>query len=296
MSARHQLQIQRPLLHRLPQGTKMVGRSLAVLVALALMSGVAQAEDALPKEMEGMQIVEHPGAVIPQGLTFTNQDGKAVTLGSFFDGKRPVLLVMAYYKCPMLCTMVLNGLKDGMKDLAWTAGQEYRVVTVSIDPRDDVQAAHDKRAVYLRSYGKNVGADGWDFLVGTPENVKALADTIGFGFKWLEDRQEYGHSAGAFLITPSGVLSRTLYGIQFSARDLRLGLAEASQGLLGSAWDKVMLFCYHYDPNSKSYVLAATRVMRLGGLVTMLLMGLFLVAMWKREQHRLPRAATQGAR
>lgn len=264
------------------------------LLAVLLAAPLARAEDALPAEMEGMQIVEKPGTHLPADLAFTNHLGKPVTLGSLFDGQRPVVLVLAYYKCPMLCTMVLNGLKDGMRDLAWTAGKEYRVVTVSIDPRDDVQAALEKRAVYLKSYGRMVEDDAWDFLVGTPENVKKLADTVGFGFRWLEERQEFGHSAGAFVFTPAGVLSRTLFGITFSGRDLRLAMTEASEGKLGTAWDKVLLFCYHYDPSSKSYVLAATRVMRLGGLLTMVLLGFFLVAMWKREQQRAP-VATQGA-
>ncbi|MEW5853014.1 MAG: SCO family protein [Myxococcota bacterium] len=264
----------------------VAGAFLALAATLA--GAPALPADAMPAELKGIGIEERPGAELPRDLVFSNQEGQSVTLGSYLDGERPVLLVLAYYSCPMLCTLVLNGLNDGIKQLAWNAGDRYRVLTVSIDPRDGVDVARDKRANYVKAYGREVPARGWDFLVGTEENVRKLAQSVGFGYRWDEGTQQYAHAAGAFVVTPQGKLSRTLYGVVFPERDLRLSLVEASEGRMGGAWEKVLLFCFHYDPAARSYVLAATQVMRLGGLLTMLVLGGFLAWLWRRER--------QGAR
>lgn len=238
----------------------------------------------VPRPLEGIEIVDKRGTVLPKDLRFRDQEGREVTLGSYLEGGRPLLLVMAYYECPMLCTVTLNGLKAGLRDLAWRPGKEFRVLTVSFDTkRDTPAAAKAKRDAYVKAYGRPVDERGWDFLVGDEQNVVALAKAIGFGYRWDEKTEQFAHAAGAFVFTPEGKLSNTLLGIQFPERDLRLALTEASQGKLGSAWDRVMLLCYHYDPNEHSYVLAGKQFMKAGGTLSALALGAFLVRLWRRE-------------
>lgn len=259
--------------------------------------------DVVPVPLQNVDIAERPGAQLPKGLHFRDQDGNDVTLGDYFKDGKPVILDLAYYECPMLCSLVLNGLKDGLKQLAWTAGKDFHVVVASIDPRDSVSMAGKKRKTYLDAYGRPVTeAKGWDFLVGTPppagvdfapfkaadvqsddRNARELSKTIGFSYHWDEKTNQYAHAAGIFVFTPDGRLSRVLYGIQFQERDLRLALTEASQGKLGTAWDHVLLLCYHYDANEHSYVLTGKRVMRYGGGLTALILGSFLVRLWRKE-------------
>jgi protein SCO1 len=253
------------------------------------------AGDDVPKPLQGIEITDNRGVELAKDLHFRNQDGRDVTLGSYFEGK-PVVLVMAYYECPMLCTIVLNGLNAGLKDLAWTPGREFRVVTVSFDKRDTPEAARKKRQVYVDAYGRPIDDRGWDFLVSDEATVVQLAKTIGFGYRWDAKTDQFAHAAGAFIISPKGVLSNTLLGIQFPERDLRLSLTEASEGKLGSAWDRVMLLCYHYDPNEHSYVLAGRRFMRAGGTLSALLLGVFLARLWRRELRKQPEAHIPGSR
>lgn len=252
----------------------------------------------VPRPLEGIEIVDKRGAELPQGLHFVNHEGRDVTLGSYLNDGRPVVLVMAYYECPMLCTFVLNGLNAGLKDLAWKPGKEFRVVTVSFDKRDTVAAAKAKRDVYLKAYGRPIDDRGWDFLIGSEASVVSLAKAIGFGYRWDAKTEQFAHAAGAFIIQPSrggGKLSNTLLGIQFPARDLRLALTDASDGKLGSAWDRVMLLCYHYDPNEHSYVLAGKRFMRAGGTLSALALGVFLARLWRRELKKTDQAAPEAS-
>ncbi len=239
-------------------------------------------------ELEHIEIIDRRGADIPHELHFTDQDGKPVRLGDYLDGKKPAIVVLAYYDCPMLCTVVLNGLLDGMKALDFTAGKDYRVVVVSFDTRDDVAKAAEKRQVYLAAYGRDPGVRGWDFLVGDEAQVRALADAVGFPYRWDPKTKQFAHSAGAFLLTPGGRLSQTLYGIQFPTRDLRFALLQASDGKLGSTWDRVLLRCFHWDPNAKGYRLAAYQLMKLGGLLTVVILSIVLMNFFRLERKRRP--------
>jgi protein SCO1/2 len=250
------------------------------------------AADQKPAEYADVDIEEKPGAKWPSSIGFRDHAGREVTLAKYLDGERPIVLVLAYYRCPMLCSLVLNGLFDGLAKLdsdEWTAGKKFRVVVVSFDPRDGVAEAHDKRESYVGKYarehrGAELGDDnGIEFLVGTPAAVKVLADNVGFRYRWDEKTQQFAHTAGAFVFTRDGRLSRTLYGMQFPSETLRLALAEASQGKLGSVWDKVLLFCYHYDPVSRGYVANAWQVMRVGGVLTLAALALFLAVLWRRR-------------
>lgn len=242
--------------------------------------------EGLPPELEAIGVDDRAGATLPADVALTDHEGRAVKLADYFDGRRPVLLTLAYYSCPMLCTLVLNALNDGLRGLAWPLGSEYRVVTVSIDPRDTPAIAKEKRENYLNSYGRRAEDDGWVFLTGSEAEVKRLAASVGFHYRWDEPSQQYAHAAAAFVASPRGVLSRTLYGLSFPSRDLRLSLVEAADGSVGSAIDKVLLFCFHYDPAARSWVLAATRVMQAGGALTVLLLAALLVPAWRRERTR----------
>ena len=271
-------------------------RRLLLTATAALLGGTiatARAADTrLPKQLEGIDILDRQGAELPRDLVFRDHHGNPVKLGDYLDGKQPLLLVLAYYQCPMLCSIVLNGVTEGAKRVAFDPGKGYRILTVSIDPRDTVELAAGKRKTYLDALGKPLGPidrqHGWDFLLGSPEApdaVKKLADTVGFQYRWDEETKQFAHAAGAFLFTPDGRLSRTLYGITFPERDLRLALVEASEGKLGSAWDKVLLLCYHYDPG-EGYTLAIMRIMRIGGVLTVVVLGAFLALLWRRERER----------
>jgi protein SCO1/2 len=194
--------------------------------------------------------------------------------------------VLGYFECPMLCSLVLNGVLQAMKESAWTAGEEYRALVVSFDPRDTPEAARKKRANYIEAYGKPVTGDGFDFLVGDEASVRALADAVGFHYRWDDTTKQYAHAAGAFVFTPDGRLSRTLYGISFPQKNFGLALREAGSGQVGSAWDRVLLFCFHYDPNARGYVLATRRLMMASGVVTVVLIGLWLIRFWRTERAR----------
>jgi len=248
--------------------------------------------DMVPPELADVQIDEKPGAPLPKDLQFVDHLGHVVRLRDLIDPKKPTLMVMAYYSCPMLCTVVLNGLVDGMKGLpssAGLAGEGFRVITVSIDKRDTAELAAKKRLNYLAAYGRP-DAD-WQFLTDpTGLQSKALADSLGFRYHWDPKGEQFAHAAGAFILTPDGRLSRVLYGISFPSETLRLALIEASDGKLGTAWDKIRLFCYHYDPNARGYVASAWRIMRLGGVLTLCAMSLLLAFMWRRK----PTAVVQG--
>lgn len=276
----------------------VLAAALAAVLALVCFTGGAMAgpgpkgepgsaarDNNVPGELEGIGIKDHSGKDVPRDVTLTDQDGKQVRLGDYFDGKRPVLLALAYYECPMLCSLVLTGVLEGVKPLRWTAGEDYRVLVVSFDPRDTPQRAADKRKAYMDAYGRKLGPRGWDFLVGDAAAVKRVAESVGFGYRWDERQQQYAHAAGAFVLTPEGRISRTLYGLSF-VTDLRLSLLEASEGKIGTVMERVLLFCYHYDPVSRGYILATMRVVKLSGVLTILVLGAFLLRFWRAERRR----------
>ncbi|CAN97760.1 MULTISPECIES: SCO family protein [Sorangium] len=260
---------------------------LALVVATVTPARSARAADTtIPTELAGIDIEERPGALLPQKLRLRDQSGQEVELAKYAAGDKPLVLVLGYFECPMLCSLVLNGVLQAMKESAWTAGQEYRALVVSFDPRDTPEAARKKRANYIEAYGKPVTGDGFDFLVGDEASVRALADAVGFHYRWDETTEQYAHAAGAFVFTPDGRLSRTLYGISFPQKNFGLALREAGSGQVGSAWDRVLLFCFHYDPNARGYVLATRRLMMASGVVTVVLIGLWLIRFWRTERSR----------
>jgi protein SCO1/2 len=259
-------------------------RAVFLVLALAASTGAAaERMEPLPKQLEGVGITEHPGAVVPKDLEFVADDGRTVRLGDYFDGKRPVVLNLGYYRCPMLCGLVLSGLLQGMKELPWTAGREFEVVTVSIDPRETATLARLKKETYLGEYGRPGAAAGWHFLTGREENIRKLADAVGFGYRYVPEREEFAHAAALFVATPDGRLARYLYGVLYAPGTLRMALTEAGQGKVGTTGDRILLACFHYDSNEGRYVVAATRLMRIGGGATALVVGGWLLVQWRRS-------------
>lgn len=259
--------------------------SLLLVMPLFTQRLTAQ-ENRLPSELEGIGVEEKLGQAVNLNLEFTAENGYQVPLRSFFKQGKPVLLNLVYYKCPMLCSLVLNAQTKVMKEVAWTAGNEYEVVTISIDPQETFNLAVAKKKWYLEMYGRPEGAQGWHFLTDYQGNSKRLAEQVGFNYRWDEKTQQWAHAAAVMLLTPDGRVSRYLYGLQYRARDMRLALTEASEGKLGSFGDKLLLFCFHYDPVERSYVPFARNLMKAGGVMTMLVMGTILGLLWRRERRR----------
>jgi len=266
--------------------------SLALLLLAAGALGVAGPAAGLERadqevdELEGLGIFHQGGAQVPLDLSFTDEQGQTVTLADYFDGEKPVILTLVYYNCPMLCNILLDRFVVGLKELDWTAGQEFRIVTVSIDPRDHSADSAKKKAHQIENYGRPSATSGWHFLTGEDADIHALADVVGFRYAFDEERGEFRHAAGIFVLTPGGEVSQTLLGLDFPAKDLRLALVEASAGKIGSALDRALLFCFHYDATEGRYALAAMNLMRLGGGVTVLALGLWLLTVWRRDRRR----------
>ena len=212
-----------------------------------------------------------------------DERGKSVRLSDYVHDK-PVILVMAYYRCPMLCTQVLNGLAQGMLDMSFDAGKEFNVVTVSFDPREKPALAAAKKETYIGRYRRPGAAGGWHFLTGKEPDIRRLAQSIGFRYHYDPETAQYAHAAGIVILTPKGKVSRYFYDVHYSGRDLRLGLVEASANTIGSPVDQVLLFCFHYDPSAGKYDLAVLNFVRLGGVVTMLALILFFGLQFRRER------------
>ena len=261
--------------------------SLAV-VALTVLSlpASAQRTGEMPRQLEGAGMDERLGEVIPTDLVFTNENGEAVALANYFDGKKPVLLTLVYHNCPMLCNLVLHGLTEVMRDMSWTPGNEYEVVAVSFNPAETWEVARREKEKYLGMLGRPQAASGWHFLTGSEASIASLTNSLGFRYKWVEEQQEFAHPSALMFLDGNGRISRYLYGVDYKPRDVRAALVEASEGKVGTAMDQVLLYCFQYDPNANSYVLHAVNLMKLGGLLTLLILGAMLFVFWRREARR----------
>ena len=238
---------------------------------------------AKPGLLQQVGIDQHLNQQVPLHLVFKDETGRDVQLGEFF-GKRPVILALVYYECPMLCTQVLNGLVSTLGVMNFDVGREFDVVAVSINPRETPELAAGKKQVYLDRYKRPQSAAGWHFLTGKEENIKQLAAAVGFRYAFDPEIQQYAHGAGVELLTPKGVISKYFYGIEFSARDIRFGVIEASDERIGTAIDDVLLLCYHYDPSTGKYGATAMGAIRIGAIATMLGLGTFLFVSLRKER------------
>jgi protein SCO1/2 len=240
-----------------------------------------------PELLKQVGIDQKLNQSIPLNLTFRDERGNPVEIGQYFVG-RPVILSLVYYTCPMLCTEVLNGLDRSLKAVPLDIGKDFNVVTLSIDPTDRPIIAEVKQEMYTGMYGRAGAAKGWHFLTGEEPQIKQLADAVGFRYAYDPDSKQYAHASAIILLTPEGKISRYFYGVSYPERDLRLGLVEASQGKIGSPVDQILLFCYHYDPHTGKYGLLISRVLQLGGLLTVLVGGIFLIFLFRGEHYSLP--------
>jgi protein SCO1 len=257
--------------------------------ATALASGVMAQQPGIPSGatpllLQGVGIDQNLNAQIPLNLMFKDADGQTVRLGQYFRDK-PVVLALVYYECPGLCDLILNGVSDAMQQISLNVNSDYDVVTVSFNPAETWQLAHAKKANYIEKYHRPGAQQGWHFLTGDQASIKALADTVGFHYKWDDDSKQFVHASGIMILTPEGKVARYFYGIKYNPRDFRLGLVDASADKIGTVVDQVLLFCCQYDPTTGKYGLAITRVIRTLGTATVLLLGGFVFIMLRRERH-----------
>ncbi len=258
----------------------------AAVVWLAAAVSEAQLADQVPEVLEEVGVTEHLDAKLPLELEFRDENGNWVELGSFFDGQRPVILTLNYYRCPMLCGLMLNGVADGLREMSWTPGVEFEIVTISINPLETPELAMAKKQNYLRLVERPAAAGGWHFMTGREPEIERLAETLGFSYTYDPVSGEYAHAAAIFICTPDGRVARYLYGIEYPAKRLKLALLEAAEGTIGSTLDQLILYCYHYDPSSRRYSPVAMNIMRLGGGATALILGISLGVFWLREWRR----------
>jgi protein SCO1/2 len=243
-------------------------------------SGVAAST--VPPQLRDVTFEQRLGEQLPLDTPFRDEAGRDVTLGDYF-GDTPVVFAFVYYQCPMLCTQVMNGISSAIRVLEFTPGQEFEVVLVSFDPRDTPEAAAAKKDEHLAYWDALPQADSWHFLTGDEPAIRAVTSAAGFNYRWEERTQQFVHVSGVLTVTPEGRLSRYFYGVEYSPRDLRLALVESSDGRIGSAVDELLLYCFHYDPAAGQYGPMVMNIMRLGALVTMSLVGGFVLLMWRRD-------------
>ncbi|MAF90804.1 MAG: photosynthetic protein synthase I [Bdellovibrionaceae bacterium] len=233
---------------------------------------------------DGVGIDEKLGDKIDLNLKFKNEQGEEVSLGSYFQSGKPVMLALVYFNCPSLCNFQLNGIVETLKKLEWTTGNEFEFVIASIEPTETPDLAKSKKESYMTVYDRKEGAKGWHFLTGSQESITALADQVGFRYKWVESRNEYAHTAATYVLTPEGKISRYLYGIGFTPKTLRLSLVEASNNKIGNAVDRFLLYCFRYDPEKRGYAFYAFNIMRAGAAVSVVALLAFLVPFWIRQR------------
>lgn len=225
------------------------------------------------------------GATVPVNAIFRDESGAPVRLGQFFGG-RPVVLALAYYECPNLCTVVLNGMLESLRNVRQDAGRDFEVVVVSINPNESAKLAADKKHTYTMRYGRPGTAKGWHFLTGDGASIRQLADAVGYHYVYEPKSKQYAHPSGIVVITPEGNVSRYFLGIEFPPKDVRQALGEASQSRIGSLANRLLLLCFHYDPHSGRYTLLVTRLMRIGGIGTAIFVGALIVRMARHERRR----------
>jgi protein SCO1 len=239
----------------------------------------------LPLPLRQVRIDQKLNQQVPLDLIFRDENGQAVRLGQYF-GQKPVILSFVYYDCPMLCTQVLNGLTGSLKALAFDVGREFEVVTVSFDPREGPELARQKKDGYVARYGRESAKNGWHFLTGDEASIKALTEAAGFYFAWDEETKQFAHASGIMILTPEGRLSRYFYGIEYAPKDVRLGLVEASDNKIGSPVDQILLYCYHYDPQTGKYGFAIMNAIRVLGFATFFGLALLIFFLKRRPGSR----------
>ena len=276
----------------------LLSSSLALAAVLSpCAQGAAQLSDTAPPGLENVGVDEHLDRRVPTDLTFRDHTGRRVQLADLLHGDRPVLLNLVYYSCPSFCSLVLDGTAAALNVQPWTAGVEFDVLTISIDPRDTPEDAAERRTRVLRAYSRDAAQEGWHFLVaersvdehealathGVYPAIERLTEALGYRYQWMPRQRQYAHPGAIVMLTPEMRVARYLYGIEFAQNDVRLGLLEASEGRSISTVEHAILYCYRYDAEAQGYSLVAWRVMQIGGAISALLLFLFLLTFWRRE-------------
>jgi len=238
-----------------------------------------------PSPLKFVTIEQRLNSQLPLDATFKDENGETVQLGKYF-GKRPVVLALVYYDCPMLCTQILNGMVRAAKMLTFTPGRDYEVLAISFDAREKPKDALLKKTVYMKDYGHPETADGWHFLTGGPDSIKRVTEAVGFKYKWDVYTATFAHASAIYVLTPEGKLSKYFYGIEYSPKDMRLGLVEASHNKIGNPVDQILLFCYHFDPTTAKYTPVALDILRGTGALTALMLGGYVVLMLRRDKQK----------
>jgi protein SCO1 len=278
------------LLAAMPATAQMAGSP-----ALGYKQEPGMTSSTLPAPLREIGFDQNLDTQVPLDTAFRDESGRAVTLGDYF-GTRPVVLVFAYYDCPMLCTLVINGLASALDVLSLEPGKDFEIVTVSFDPRDTPATAAAKKAAYIARYKQPGASAAWHFLTGGQPSIDRLTRAAGFRYVWDTDTKQFAHPTGIIVLTPAGRLARYLFGIEYGPRDLRYAIVDASNGHVGSAVDTLLLYCFHYDPVTGRYGVAIMRVMRIAAAATVLALGAFIVVMVRHEKRRMARGSMRSAR
>jgi protein SCO1/2 len=253
-------------------------------VLLAICAIACRAEDApqLPNDLRGVGIEQRLDAQAPLDAQFLDESGRSVRLGDFF-GERPAVVALVYYRCTMLCSYILNGVVSGLRPLSLQPGRDFDVIAISIDPSEGPEIAAAKREHYARSYSRRAGTDGWHFLTGDETNIRAVADAVGFHYRYDPKTKMYLHGSGVMILTPQGRVARYFYGVEYTPKDLKLGLIEAAANRIGSPADQILLFCYHYDPVTGKYGPVVVNMLRIAAAAVLLILVVTLSILWRRD-------------
>jgi protein SCO1/2 len=266
--------------------------ALAAILPMAMAFGPEMPDAPLaPPDLKDVKVVEHPGAALPLNLKFVDENGATVTLGQYFTGKRPVVLQLGYYGCPMLCGLISQGTVTAFKAVSLEPDKDYDFIFVSIDPSEKPDLAFHKKQAYMMEFGREGGA-GWHFLTGTQDSIAPLAEAVGFKYRWVQSAGQFAHPAVVMMCTPDGKVSRYLYGVHFDPQTVRLSLVEASNGKIGNVVDRAFLTCFQYDGHQGKYALAAVGIMRGGGVLMMIVIGFFIIRAVRKEMKNQAKEGT----
>jgi protein SCO1/2 len=261
------------------KSTAVITAALLLMLSLAATAFAQQSPDLLDK----IGLDQKLNSQVPLDLEFVDESGQTVKLADYF-GKKPVILTLVYFECPMLCTLILNGTVRALRTLDFSAGKEFEVITVSINPKETPQLATEKKSQYLDSYRREGAEKGWHFLTGREDQIRPLADAVGYRYAYDPETGQYAHASGIMVLTPEGKVARYFYGVEYAPRDIRLGLIEASQEKIGSPVDQVLLYCFHYNPLTGKYSFAIMSVLRVAGALTVLAIAGLLFFFIRRDK------------